>query len=83
MESFRSAESGIHHWEDEQKERGGAVVSVQQNSVKLGRLCPMCEASFPLEHMEEFETHVMDHFSYDSDPDTLQYVVPDDREGHQ
>jgi len=39
------------------------------------KLCPMCEVMFPQECLEEFEQHVMDHFSYDSDPDTLQYYV--------
>ena len=37
------------------------------------KLCPMCEAMFPVAAEEEFEQHVMDHFSYDSDQDTLQY----------
>jgi len=44
------------------------------------KLCPMCEVMFPQDCLEEFEQHVMDHFSYDSDPDTLQYFVQEGQE---
>lgn len=34
---------------------------------EVDRLCPMCEGRFPEDEMsmEEFESHVMDHFSYE------------------
>ena len=38
------------------------------------KLCPMCEASFPVGCEEQFEQHVMDHFVWDSDQDTLLYM---------
>ena len=55
-------------------EKDRVLVSITASVAKETKLCPMCEAVFPLEAEEEFETHVMDHFSYDSDPDTLQYL---------
>jgi len=40
----------------------------------LNKVCPMCEARFSLDvPSEEFEHHVFQHFSYESDTDTLQY----------
>jgi len=44
-----------------------------------GRCCPMCEVVFPLEStQEEFESHVVEHFSYE-ESDTLRNfdTVPD------
>ena len=38
------------------------------------KLCPMCEAHFPLGAEDQFEQHVMDHFVWDSDQDTLLYM---------
>jgi hypothetical protein len=38
-----------------------------------GKLCPMCEVQFPAGAEEQFEQHVMDHFVWDSDQDTLLY----------
>ena len=38
------------------------------------KLCPMCEAQFPLGSEDHFEQHVMDHFVWDSDQDTLLYM---------
>ena len=38
------------------------------------KLCPMCEAQFPLGTEDRFEQHVMDHFVWDSDQDTLLYM---------
>ena len=34
----------------------------------------MCEAQFPLGAEDQFEQHVMDHFVWDSDQDTLLYM---------
>ena len=34
----------------------------------------MCEAQFPLGSEDHFEQHVMDHFVWDSDQDTLLYM---------
>jgi len=45
----------------------------------VGRCCPMCEVVFPMEKsQEEFETHVVEHFSYE-ESDTLRNfdTVPD------
>ena len=42
----------------------------------LGRLCPMCEAVFPVSvTSEDFELHVMEHFNFE-DSDTLVYDPP-------
>jgi len=51
----------------------------QSTSTPAGRLCPMCEVVFPFEHsQEEFESHVVEHFSYE-ESDTLKNfdTVPD------
>ena len=50
--------------------RVGGVADVS-SEVKL---CPMCEAQFPLGSEDHFEQHVMDHFVWDSDQDTLLYM---------
>ena len=52
-----------------EQERNGGVSNVSE--VKL---CPMCEAQFPLGAEDQFEQHVMDHFVWDSDQDTLLYM---------
>jgi len=49
-----------------EQERNGGVSEV--------KLCPMCEAHFPLGAEDQFEQHVMDHFVWDSDQDTLLYM---------
>ena len=60
--------------EEEEEEKDRTLVSMTApDSRSECKMCPMCEAMFPLHSEEEFEQHVMDHFSYDSDPDTLQY----------
>ena len=42
-----------------------------------GRLCPMCEAVFPVSvSNEDFEVHVMEHFNFD-DSETMVYVPQD------
>ena len=61
---------------DPEGNRVGGVADVS-SEVKL---CPMCEAQFPMGSEDHFEQHVMDHFSYDSDPETLQYYPPSDNE---
>ena len=61
----------------EEKDRVLVSITASGTSTSQCKLCPMCEAMFPLGAEEEFEQHVMDHFSYDSDPDTLQYLPPD------
>jgi len=51
----------------------------QSSSTPAGRCCPMCEVIFPFEHsQEEFESHVVEHFSYE-ESDTLKNfdTVPD------
>ena len=50
--------------------RVGGVADVS-SEVKL---CPMCEAQFPIGSEDHFEQHVMDHFVWDSDQDTLLYM---------
>jgi len=37
---------------------------------EVGRCCPMCEAQFPDHTQDQFESHVLSHFSYE-DSDTL------------
>ena len=60
--------------EEEEEEKDRTLVSMTATDSRSEcKMCPMCEAMFPLHSEEEFEQHVMDHFSYDSDPDTLQY----------
>ena len=60
--------------EEEEEEKDRTLVSMTTTDSRSEcKMCPMCEAMFPLHSEEEFEQHVMDHFSYDSDPDTLQY----------
>ena len=60
--------------EDEDEEKDRTLVSMTATDSRSEcKMCPMCEAMFPLHSEDEFEQHVMDHFSYDSDPDTLQY----------
>ena len=51
---------------EQERNRGGGVSEV--------KLCPMCEAQFPLGAEDQFEQHVMDHFVWDSDQDTLLYM---------
>jgi len=49
------------------------------STTPAGRCCPMCEVVFPLEcSQEEFESHVVEHFSYE-ESDTLRNfdTVPD------
>lgn len=49
------------------------------STIPAGRCCPMCEVVFPLEcSQEEFESHVVEHFSYE-ESDTLRNfdTVPD------
>eukprot|EP00092_Neocalanus_flemingeri_P032345 GFUD01035165.1.p1 GENE.GFUD01035165.1~~GFUD01035165.1.p1 ORF type:complete len:257 (-),score=98.45 GFUD01035165.1:96-866(-) len=75
MVSFKSSESN-----NKEQDRALASITtehtVPEDTSKF-KLCPMCEAMFPEESMEEFEQHVMDHFSYDSEQETLQYFVPE------
>ena len=71
MTSFKSSE---HSSASLVSEKDRVLVSITATeSTSSCKLCPMCEAMFPLAAEEEFEQHVMDHFSYDSDQDTLQY----------
>ena len=46
----------------------------RNRGVSSVKLCPMCEAQFPLGTEDHFEQHVMDHFVWDSDQDTLLYM---------
>ena len=67
--------------EDEDEEKDRTLVSMTATDSRSEcKMCPMCEAMFPLHSEDEFEQHVMDHFSYDSDPETLQYYPPSDNE---
>ena len=67
--------------EDEDEEKDRTLVSMTATDSRSEcKMCPMCEAMFPLHSGDEFEQHVMDHFSYDSDPETLQYYPPSDNE---
>jgi hypothetical protein len=76
MESFKSAEI-----DSEEQDRALASITTNQTVPvdvnSHAKLCPMCEVMFPQDCLDEFEQHVMDHFSYDSDQDTLQYFVPE------
>merc|ERR1719215_2042306 len=81
LSSYKSSESspgsGNSSVETEEKDRVLVSITASGTSTSQCKLCPMCEAMFPLGATEEFEQHVMDHFSYDSDPETLQYLAPD------
>ena len=74
MQSFKSVENNC-----EEQDRALASITTHLTVPVEGtthqKLCPMCEVMFPEDRMEEFEQHVMDHFSYDSDQETLQYFV--------
>ena len=57
----------------EQRQKMGAAENV--------RLCPMCEAVFPIGvDPDEFELHVVEHFEFD-EPDTLKYIGSGEEEG--
>ena len=76
MESFKSNEN----ISEEQDRALASITTNQTEPVDLNshaKLCPMCEVMFPQDCLHEFEQHVMDHFSYDSDQDTLQFFVPE------
>jgi len=52
-------------------------LEVEMEERNSGRLCPMCEAVFPVSvSSEDFESHVMEHFNFE-DSDTLVYVPQD------
>jgi len=56
-----------------------AIRKSENTATPAGRCCPMCEVVFPLENsQEEFESHVVEHFSYE-ESDTLRNfdTVPD------
>merc|ERR1719186_1129702 len=56
-----------------------ASLAAAVQKADAGRCCPMCEAVFPMEtSQEEFEGHVVEHFSYE-ESDTLRNfdTVPD------
>ena len=57
---------------DQERNGGGGIGGVSE--VSEVKLCPMCEAQFPLGAEDQFEQHVMDHFVWDSDQDTLLYM---------
>jgi len=76
MHSYKSSENNC----DEQDRALASITTHQAVPVDTDgqrKLCPMCEAIFSMDNMEEFEQHVMDHFNYDSDQETLQYFVPE------
>ena len=76
----REQSADSQHSSVESQEKDRVLVSITASpgtSTSQCKLCPMCEAMFPPSAEEEFEQHVMDHFSYDSDPDTLQYLPQD------
>ena len=52
----------------------GASLEGEVEGEEGGKLCPMCEASFPAGAEELFEQHVMDHFAWDAEQDTLLYM---------
>jgi len=55
------------------------ISATNHTSTPPGRCCPMCEVVFPVEStQEEFESHVVEHFSYE-ESDTLRNfdTVPD------
>lgn len=81
MSSYKSSDqshvsSGSEHVSEE-KDRVLVSITAPAQGTSQCKLCPMCEAMFPLGAEEEFEQHVMDHFSYDSDQETLQYLGQD------
>ena len=53
--------------------RGASLEGEVEGEVE-GKLCPMCEARFPSGAEEQFEQHVMDHFAWDAEQDTLLYL---------
>ena len=73
----RSSAASLGSQTGSEKDRELASLAGVERGVRECKLCPMCEAVFPLGCGEEFEQHVMDHFSYDDDPETLQYIAPD------
>ena len=73
MSSFKSSSGSLV---SEEKDRVLVSITAESDNTSC-KMCPMCEAMFPMNNEDEFEQHVMDHFSYDSDPDTLQYLPPD------
>ena len=80
LSSYKSTEQSPDSGDSsgsEEKDRVLVSITASGTSTSQCKLCPMCEAMFPLGAEEEFEQHVMDHFSYDSDPETLQYLPPD------
>lgn len=79
MESIKSSDN-ISGEEDRALASITTNHTVPVDITTSAKLCPMCEVMFPQECLEEFEQHVMDHFSYDSDPDTLQYYVQEGQE---
>ena len=53
----------------EEKQEVNEKITNQSNQ----RLCPMCEANFPNDQIlqEDFEAHVLGHFSYEDEAETL------------
>jgi len=82
MESFKSSEN-ISGEEDRALASITTTHTVPVDTNSHDKLCPMCEVIFPQDCLDEFELHVMDHFSYDSDQDTLQYFVQEGQEQGQ
>ena len=76
MSSFKSSSGSLV---SEEKDRVLVSITAESDNTSC-KMCPMCEAMFPMNNEDEFEQHVMDHFSYDSDPETLQYYPPSDNE---
>ena len=78
LSSYKSSEqspgSGDSSVETEEKDRVLVSITASGTSTSQCKLCPMCEAMFPISAEDEFEQHVMDHFVWDSDQDTLLYM---------
>jgi len=78
MSSFKSSSGSLV---SEEKDRVLVSITAESDNTSC-KMCPMCEAMFPMNNEDEFEQHVMDHFSYDSDQDTLQYYDAQPPEEH-
>jgi hypothetical protein len=68
MVNFGFNDSSSEEWPDKKNQQNGIV--------QIPRMCPMCEAAFSTSVTEEdFELHVMEHFSFE-EAETLRYIPP-------
>ena len=75
VESFTITDSN-----PEEQDRALASITthqtVSEDVSSHAKLCPMCEVIFPQDCLDEFEQHVMDHFSYDQGCRKLAPLAP-------